>query len=268
MSIRSMLVPLPVFAGFISGCQALQTMLPERTQTPPAATAGLPDANWRQPAQLQLSIGEGGRRASRIWTFQFGEGQELLITPVNKTPHGRILLLDSYTMLVEHGVADPGNAVATVDRPALDKELALKLLSLAWPYNPLAVRQERIRLLSVDQAMLISAGSDEESYIGPWDLTGRLRKRDQWRVDFELEFRSPKLRKRGSTRTVRLQGKWQGGPRQALAPTMPVRGWHVYEFVPTTRLSGGVAIASFQAELVSVQFASLAEARRYARQRH
>lgn len=269
MRIRAMNVLLLLVPGLLGGCQAVQSLMPERNRTPPPAKADVPDAHWRELAALELQVSDKRRHINRAWSFQYGDGAELLITPHHDIGHGQILFLDSRTMLVEHGAVDPANAVATADRPALDRELAMKLLEQAWPWNPLAAgRMERINLLSVDKAMLVTAGSDEESYIGPWDLTGRLRHAGGTSVQFDLKFRSPQVGNRGRTRTLRLRGRWLSGSRRGFSPNMSVQGWRVYRFVPSTRRSGGITIASFQAQLESVQFATLAEARVYARLRH
>lgn len=266
---RASYLPLILIPWLLSGCQAIDSLLPERTRAPEPVNKDLPEVRWRELAGLKLNVGVNKRRANRSWAFEFGEGEEMLITPLHKNRHGRILIIDSHTMLVEHGVADLANAVATVDRPALDKELLMKLLELAWPWNPLAAgRMERINMLSVDRAMMVTAGSDEESYIGPWDLTGGLTHRSDLVVNFDLKFRSPEVGNRGHTRTLHLQGKWLGGPRRGFSPRMSVQGWLVYRFVPSTRRSAGITIASYQAQVESVQFATLGEAREYARLRN
>lgn len=248
-------------------CQSVvDSLMPEKARVVPDQT-GLPEAAWNMPATLSLRLAKDRGRTERAWHYVYGADGELLISPEGATVHGRILLLDDRTLLVEKEVIDRINPVGTVDRPALDQALVLRLLELAWPYHPLSIRrQERVSLLSVDKAMLISAGSDEESYIGPWDLNGRLRRRDPWTVEFDLRFRYPHLDTRKSV-TRHLQGHWQGGERRALDPAMSLAGWAVYQFVPSTRMSAGITIASFQAERESVSFNTLAEARDYARWR-
>jgi hypothetical protein len=182
-----------------------------------------------------------------------------------KTRAGQLLLVGGRILLVKDVEITPGAEIDAVDAPALEVQLALKLLAKAVPSGPSAVTSTwPIQLSDQNEPIEVSTPSASGEYQAPWTLRGGLKRESSARVSFNLTFAF-----KGAPQPLTISGSWkQTNPAPVFPDSLSVIGWRAFKLGPYSKQDAGGTILDYGAQELPHQFRTLGEARAEAKSGH
>lgn len=230
-----------IVAGLVVAAAAISANAACRTSDAICA-AGSP---WFSATHFTVQIefpgtGEGGSLA-----FSFAETGSLAIdselTEQGQTKKGKILLLDNRLLLTDFE-PEKDREIYALDSPVLIYQLAITLLSTAFPEGPQDFKGKSI--VDLEERMrgiAVATSSTSGLYRAPWRVTGLIGRRDPQSIDYAFNFECSFGG--GQQRTLALRGVWTKSSPAVFDPTLSVKDWKAYVLEGYTASQDGTTIS-------------------------
>ena len=199
-------------------------------------------------ATVRVEFAGTGERA--VLAFSFLSPSNVVIDTEHhekdKAKSGRVLLVDGQMMLTRDVELEKGREIQALDGPLLFYQLAISLLSTAFPEGPDGVQRRSIVDLEEGRRGIFVETSSTSGFFGaPWHMKGSVNRTspDSIAYAFEFEFTSAKSR-----RELRLDGTWSSDAAKALDPALSLMGWTAFFLEPRVNREGGGMIRSYEAK--------------------
>jgi|SRR5215813_286487 len=217
---------------------------------------------WYRANGAELRISTPGSSDYAQWKYAMPDADTLSIDFETKSQGssqtGKILLVGGRAMLTKGFSPSKGYEIDALDIPVLNYQLAVTLLSQAFPSGPDKFDGKRaIQLFEQKRGIKIATISASGCYPPPWRLNGEMHRRDSEAIEFSFAFL---CKGEGVQQEMQLNGEWKKAMKSPqLDASMSLEGWSLYTLGGISIKQEGATILDYAAQAYPTRLKTLGE---------
>jgi hypothetical protein len=217
---------------------------------------------WYEANAARVRFSASGSADFAEWQFLVPDPLDIEIRTTSshegKIEKGTIILVHGRMMLTRGLSLERGYEIDAIDSPVLSYQLAMTLLTQAFPKGPAELHgTHAVDLRERERSIQVATTSASGEYPPPWTLKGKVARTDSENIAFALTFTFPAEKAR---ETLAIEGTWTKRMRPpALDPNMKLEGWNAYALGPISIKQQGGTILDYGAQARPTQLRTLGE---------
>jgi len=165
-----------------------------------------------------------------------------------KEVKGAILIISGYMMLTKELDLKEGYEIDAADEPGLMMQLLLNLLGFIAPDGPQSLNGKLVvNHTEKTEPIKVATSSASGVFGAPWTAKGVLEKRDENKVEYDVDFESALSKDDGYA--VKMSGKWEARKVEPLKDSMRLEGWRIYAIGPYSKKYESGTIFDYGAQI-------------------
>jgi len=195
-----------------------------------ADTICVANSPWFAATQFTVQIEFAGTSDRGSLSFSFAEPGSMAIDSEladEGVPRKRKILLLDNQLLLTNFEPERDREIYALDSPVLIYQLAITLLSTAYPEGPQDFKGKSVvDLEERKRGIAVATSSTTGLYRAPWRATGSISRRDPQSIDYAFDFESQFGA--GQQRTLTLKGVWTKSNPVTFDPALSLKEWNAY----------------------------------------
>ena len=213
--------------------------------------------DWFKASHIEVRIKDAAVTYAVVTDTTLNGDSRIEITSSTSGESGTILLIAGRWMITKDIRLAEGSEIDALDRAALSMQLALTLLTRAFPKGPASVTKDGdVSIEEPSQPITISTQSASGSFSAPWKVTGHVRHESPARLAFDVTFSAR------NTPGIHLEGAAEFRPSTVeIGNDLSLDGWTVYEIGPRTQTSEGKTTLDYGARRIERVYKTVGDLR-------